>query len=199
MISGARNCQPAPIHSRQRQKHTIQQLINQDKVVLHSLLVELAKVTAAQLDQAVEKLEDEGGIGVALGDSNQVDILVLDMAKGGAAKGQDGRADLGVADDLDAEDIGKARTAVVAKRPEDQVLALLVEDEDAGQHFGGGLWSRRGVWSTRRGQMKRPGWIEVGVGGAGADVGVWPGQGGSVRQNSIAVRKLGSRVVGVGR
>jgi hypothetical protein len=40
---------------------------------------------------------------------------------------------------LNAEDIGEARASVVAKRPEDQVLALLVEDEDAGQHFGGGL------------------------------------------------------------
>jgi hypothetical protein len=53
------------------------------------------------------------------------------MAEGGAAEGQDGRAHLGVADDLDAEHVGEARAAVVAERPEDQVLALLVEDENA--------------------------------------------------------------------
>jgi hypothetical protein len=58
------------------------------------------------------------------------------MAEGGAAEREDGRADLGVADDLDAEDIGETRAAVVAKRTEDQVLALLVENEYPGQHFG---------------------------------------------------------------
>lgn len=118
----------------------VEQLVDEDKVVLDGLLVELAEVAAAELDQAVEELEDEGGIGVALCDGDQVDVLVLDMAEGGAAQGQDGRAHLRVADDLDAEDIGEAGAAVVAKGAEDEVLALLVEDEDAGEHGG-----RRGV------------------------------------------------------
>ena len=61
---------------------------------------------------------------------------MLDMAEGGAAEGEDGRADLWVADDLDAEHVGEARAAVVAEGPEDQVLALLVEYEDPGQHRG---------------------------------------------------------------
>lgn len=61
---------------------------------------------------------------------------MLDVAEGGAAQCQDGRSDLGIGDDLDAEDVGKARAAVVAKGAEDEVLALLVEDEHAGEHLG---------------------------------------------------------------
>jgi hypothetical protein len=60
------------------------------------------------------------------------------MAKRGRAEGQNGRAYLGVGDDLDAEDVGKARAAVVAEGAKDEVLALLIEDEDAGEHGGGG-------------------------------------------------------------
>lgn len=59
---------------------------------------------------------------------------MLDMAEGGRAQGQDGRADLGIGDDLDAKDVGQTRTAVVAKGTEDEILAFLVEDEDSGEH-----------------------------------------------------------------
>ena len=107
---------------------TIKQLVNQDKVVLDSLLVKLSKVAATQLDQAIEELEDESGIGVALGDGDEVDVFVLDMAEGGAAERQDGRSDLRIADDLDPEHVGESRSAIVAECPEDQVLAFLIED-----------------------------------------------------------------------
>ena len=63
------------------------------------------------------------------------------MAEGGGAEGEDGRAHLGIRNDLDAEDVGEARAAVVAEGAENEVLALLVEDEDAGEHGGGG-WQR---------------------------------------------------------
>jgi len=116
---------------------TVQQLVHQHKVVLDGLLVELAKVPLAQHDQAVQELEDERGVGIALGDGDQVDVLVLDMAEGGRAQGQDRGAHLGVGDDLDAEDVREARAAVTAERAEDEVLPLLVEDEDAGEHRGG--------------------------------------------------------------
>lgn len=55
------------------------------------------------------------------------------MAECGGPEGQDWRADLGIANDLDAKDVGKTGTAVVAKGAEDEVLALLIEDEDAGE------------------------------------------------------------------
>lgn len=60
---------------------------------------------------------------------------MLNMAKGRRAEGEDRRADLGVGDDLYAKHIGKAGSAVVAKGAKDEVLALLIEDEDAGEHF----------------------------------------------------------------
>lgn len=115
----------------------VQQLVYQDKVVLDSLLVKLAKVCLSQAYQTVQKLKDECGIGIALGDGDQVDILVLDMAEGGGAQGEDGRADLGIGNDLDAEDVGKSRAAVVAECAKYEVLTLLVEDEDSGEHSGG--------------------------------------------------------------
>lgn len=115
----------------------VEQLVDQDEVVLYGLFIELAEVAAAELDQAVEELEDEGGIRVALGDGDQVYVLVLDMAEGGAAQGQDGRAHLGIADDLDAKDIGEPGATVVAKGTEYEVLALLVEYQDAGEHCEG--------------------------------------------------------------
>lgn len=61
----------------------IQQLVDQHKVVFDSLLVEFAKISLPQAYQAVQELEDEGGIGIALGDGDQIYIFVLDMAEGG--------------------------------------------------------------------------------------------------------------------
>lgn len=113
---------------------TIEQLVDQDKVVLNGLLVELGKVGATQLDQAVQELEDQSGIGVALCDGDNEDVLMLDMAECGGPKSQDGRADQRVGDDLDAEDIGESWAAVVAEGAKDEVLALLVEDEDTRDH-----------------------------------------------------------------
>lgn len=61
------------------------------------------------------------------------------MAEGCRAKRENGGAYLGVGDDLDAEDVGKARAAVVAKGAKDEVLALLVEDEDSREHGEDGV------------------------------------------------------------
>ena len=113
---------------------TIEQLVNQDKVVLDGLLVELGKVGATQLDQAVEELKDQSGIGVAFCDSDNEDVLMLDMAEGGGTESQDRRADQRVGDDLDAEDIGETWAAVVTEGAKDEVLALLIEDEDTRNH-----------------------------------------------------------------
>lgn len=57
------------------------------------------------------------------------------MTESGRAECEDRRADLGIRYDLDAEDVGEAGAAVVAKCAKDQVLALLIEYEDTGEHF----------------------------------------------------------------
>lgn len=62
---------------------TIEQFVNEHKVILHGLLVELAEVALAQQDKPVEELEDQRGIGIALSHCDYVDVLVFDMAKGG--------------------------------------------------------------------------------------------------------------------
>jgi hypothetical protein len=43
---------------------TVEELIDEDKVVLDALFVQLAKVGARDRDEAVDELEDEGGRGV---------------------------------------------------------------------------------------------------------------------------------------
>lgn len=53
---------------------------------------------------------------------------MFDMAESCASKGKDRRADLGVRDYLDAEDVGETGTAVVAEGAEYEVFALLIED-----------------------------------------------------------------------
>lgn len=58
------------------------------------------------------------------------------MAEGSTAEGQDRGPHLRVGDDLDTEDVGEARAAVGAEGAEDEVLSLLIEDEDAGDHDG---------------------------------------------------------------
>ncbi len=60
---------------------------------------------------------------------------MLDMAKGRRAESEDRRPDLGIGDDLYAKHIGKAGSTIVAKGAEDEVLALLIEDQDAGEHL----------------------------------------------------------------
>ena len=112
-------------------RNTIEQLVNEDKVVLDGLLVKLPKVAATELDEPVQELEHESCIRIALSNGDKVDVLVFDMAEGRAAQCQDGGAHLRIADDLDAEDIGKAGAAVIAKGAKNKILAFLVKDEDS--------------------------------------------------------------------
>lgn len=60
------------------------------------------------------------------------------MAKGCRTKRKNRRAYLGVGDDLDAEDVGEARTAVVTEGAKYQILAFLVEYKNPGEHGEGG-------------------------------------------------------------
>jgi hypothetical protein len=56
------------------------------------------------------------------------------MAECGASEGEDRRADVGIRDDLDTEDVGEAGAAVGSEGAKDEVFAFLVEDQDAGYH-----------------------------------------------------------------
>ena len=128
-------------------QNLVQQLIYEHKVVLYGLLVEFAKVRLAQSHQSIQEFEDERRIGIALRYRNQVDVFMLDMAKGGRAKRKDGRAYLGVGDDLDSEDVGKSRAAIIAEGTKNEILALLIEDEDPGKH-GDSVNREEGRWQS---------------------------------------------------
>ena len=67
---------------------------------------------------------------------------MLQVAERRRAEREDGRADLRIGDDLDAEDVGEAGPTVLPEGAEDKVFAFLVEDEDSGDHgweVGGGV------------------------------------------------------------
>lgn len=113
---------------------TVKQLIYKNKVILHSLLIEFPEVPLPQPNESIEKLKDDCSVRIALGDRRNVDILVLDMAERCTSERQDRGADLRVGNDLDAEDVCKPRTAVLSKCAEDEVLTLLIEEEDPGEH-----------------------------------------------------------------
>jgi hypothetical protein len=49
---------------------TIKQFVDKDEIVLNSILVEFAEVALAETDEAVQKLEDDGGVSIAFGDCN---------------------------------------------------------------------------------------------------------------------------------
>lgn len=110
--------------------HTVEQLVDQHEIVLDGFFVEFPKIALPQHNEPVEELEDQCGIGIAFGNSYQVDILMLDMAEGRRAQGQDRRAYLRIGDDLDPEDVGKARAAVAAEGAKYEVLALLIEHKN---------------------------------------------------------------------
>lgn len=115
-----------------RTKRTIQELIDQDEIVLDGLLIKLAKVPSTELNQAVEELKDQRSIGVTLGDSDEIDVFMFDMAESRAAEGKNRRSNLSVGNDLNAEYIGETWSTVVTESAEDEVLSLLIEDEHTG-------------------------------------------------------------------
>ena len=59
---------------------------------------------------------------------------MFDVTKGRRTECKDGGAHLGVRYDLDPEDVGEPWPAVVSEGAEYQILALLVEDQDPGEH-----------------------------------------------------------------
>ena len=84
---------------------TIQQLINQHKIILYRLLIKLAKVALAQCNQPIEKLKHKRRICITFCNSNNVDILVLDMTECGAPECENGGPHLRVRYDLNPEDV----------------------------------------------------------------------------------------------
>lgn len=114
--------------------HTIEKLVDEHKVILDCLFIEFPEIPLPQAHKPIQEFKHERCIGVTLGHRHNVNVLMFDMAEGGRAQGEDGRAYLGIGDDLYAEYVCKAWSAVIAKCTEDEVLAFLVEDEDAGKH-----------------------------------------------------------------
>jgi hypothetical protein len=59
--------------------HLIQQLVDDDKVVPYALLLELLEVLCEDLDHLVQEQKDLGGICVAFGEGEEVEVVVADV------------------------------------------------------------------------------------------------------------------------
>ncbi|KAI6851666.1 clathrin adaptor, mu subunit [Hortaea werneckii] len=116
----------------------VKEFVDHDEVALNSFLIEPTKVALSQAYQLVEEFEDQGGVDIALGDADNVNVFVLDMAECGGSESQNGRANLSIGYDLDAEDVGETRAHVLAEGTHDEQLALLIEEQHAGEHGDGG-------------------------------------------------------------
>ncbi len=73
---------------------TIQQLVDEHKVVLDILLADLAKISRHDVTHLVEELEHHGSIDILLGDCCQPDIGAFDMEEAGAGDVGHGRSNL---------------------------------------------------------------------------------------------------------
>lgn len=85
---------------------TVQQLVDEHKVVLDVLLADLAKVGRHDVAHLVQELEHHGGVDILLGDGRQPDVGALDVEEAGAGDVGDRGAHLlpGV-DHVDAEGV----------------------------------------------------------------------------------------------
>ena len=61
----------------------IQNLVDEDKVVLHILLANFAKVVLHHLDHFEEELKDHGGVNILLSDRRKPQVGSLDVEVGG--------------------------------------------------------------------------------------------------------------------
>lgn len=60
---------------------------------------------------------------------------MFNVTECGRTECEDRTSDLRIGDDLDAEDVCEAWTAVISKGAEDEILAFLIENEDSGEHL----------------------------------------------------------------
>lgn len=59
--------------------HLVQKLVDDDEVVAYALLLQLLEVLGEDLDDLVQEEEDLGGVGVALREGEEVEVVVPDV------------------------------------------------------------------------------------------------------------------------
>jgi hypothetical protein len=59
--------------------HLVEQLVYDDEVVADGLLLERLEVFCKDLDDLVEEEKDLGGVGVALGEGEDVEVVMTDV------------------------------------------------------------------------------------------------------------------------
>lgn len=59
--------------------HFVEQFVDDDKVVADGLLLECLEVLGEDLDNLVQEEDDFGGIGIALGEGEEVEVIVANV------------------------------------------------------------------------------------------------------------------------
>ena len=103
----------------------IQNLVDEDKVVLHILLANFAKVVLHHLDHFKQELKDHGGVNILLSDRRKPQVGSLDVEVGGPGDVGHWGPDLapGV-DHVHSEGVHSIATYVIPIHPGDEHLEI---------------------------------------------------------------------------
>jgi len=116
-------------------EYLVEQLVDEHKVVLDVLLVDLAEVRLHDLREPYEKLEYHGTVDVLLSDGGQPNVGPADVKERSARDVGDRRADLlARVYDVHAERVHGVAADVIAVHPRYQHFALVVVHEQTADH-----------------------------------------------------------------
>lgn len=85
---------------------TVEQFVNQHKVILHRFFVEFAKIRFTNGNKFVEEFKDEGSVHILFGRGRYEKVFMTNVEEGDVGVGGDGRANVRIGHDLNAKDIG---------------------------------------------------------------------------------------------
>mmetsp|Transcript_27984 Transcript_27984/g.46928 ORF Transcript_27984/g.46928 Transcript_27984/m.46928 type:complete len:204 (+) Transcript_27984:834-1445(+) len=111
--------------------HLVQKLVDDDKVVPDALLLNLLKILLEHVDGLVQEHQDHGGVGVSVGDSQEIDVVGLDVDVGDTVLLGDGlHVEFLLLHDAGDESLGAPERDVSTVVSADEDFALGIEDED---------------------------------------------------------------------
>jgi len=116
-------------------KYLVEQLVDENKVVLDVLLVDLTKVRLHDLRETYEELEYHGTVDILLGDSGQPDVGPTDVEERSARDVGDWRADLlARVYNVHAESVHGVAADVIAVHTRNQHFTLVIVHEQTADH-----------------------------------------------------------------
>ena len=117
-------------------QNLIQQLVNQDKVVLNILLVDLTKVTLHDFNHLGEEFEHQHRVHILLCDGTQPDVASFCVKEAGPGNVCDrGAHTLSCVDYIDAKSVARVFADIIAVNSRYEHFALVVVQKQTANHF----------------------------------------------------------------